>query len=248
MKGLLWMSLLVGLHVWAGPTEEILKTYPMEDGKQLTVRNINGKIEVNTWDKQEVELRAIKRYDSWLWGSKKDRLKNVKIEVRQENGNIHIETQLPKKSSWWGSYSVSYELHIPRRTTVGLKTTNGKIQVTDVKGKVDAVTTNGQIYLNDVHGAVDARTTNGKIIASVLDPMAEEIRLRTTNGGIRLDIPEDMKADLRARCTNGRVNVNLEGDLNGDFDRKRVRAKLNGGGTEVSLNTTNGSINIGKAG
>ena len=74
---------------------------------------------------------------------------------------------------------------------------------------------------------------------------AERISLETTNGGVTLTLPEKAKATVSASCTNGGINV---GSLD-NFDvteksRRRLEGKLNGGGTEVELRTTNGGIRL----
>ncbi len=63
-----------------------------------------------------------------------------------------------------------------------------------------------------------------------------------------LTLPGDSKADVTARCVNGGVSINgLSLDITGEQTRKKVEGKLNGGGTRVVLDTTNGGVRLNKA-
>ncbi|GAI30251.1 unnamed protein product [marine sediment metagenome] len=68
-------------------TEKFHQMYTVKPGTKIEVYNINGKIEINKWDKNEVEVNAMM---STRVG--KDELKKVKIEVTM-NGDMEIRTK-----------------------------------------------------------------------------------------------------------------------------------------------------------
>jgi hypothetical protein len=58
-------------------------------------------------------------------------------------------------------------------------------------------------------------------------------------------LPDSAKADLEASCTNGGINVSaLEKLAITDKSRRHIEGKLNGGGTSIVLETTNGGIRV----
>ena len=61
------------------------------------------------------------------------------------------------------SYSVSYEIKVPREFDLDMNSTNGHIEVSDCNGRIRLETTNGKIIGNDVSGSARAGTTNGSI-------------------------------------------------------------------------------------
>jgi DUF4097 and DUF4098 domain-containing protein YvlB len=79
-----------------------------------------------------------------------------------------------------------------------------------------------------------------------LDAVAKDgIKLGTTNGGIQLALPASAQAEIRASCVNGGVSAtNLNLEHQGTQSRRRIDAKLNGGGARIDLETTNGGIKI----
>ena len=72
-----------------------------------------------------------------------------------------------------------------------------------------------------------------------------EISLETTNGGVTLALPDNAKATVSASCTNGGISVgSLDNFEVTEKSRRRLEGKLNGGGTPVDLQTTNGGIRL----
>jgi DUF4097 and DUF4098 domain-containing protein YvlB len=74
------------------------------------------------------------------------------------------------------------------------------------------------------------------------------IELESVNGGVSLILPGESKADVTARCVNGGISINgLSLEIIGEQTRRKVEGKLNGGGTRVVLDTTNGGIRLSRA-
>ena len=122
---------------------------------------------------------------------------------------------------------VNYELTLPRKIDLDMRTVNGGIGIADIQGRIEV------------------RTTNGGIRAELrkADPQGS-ISLTTTNGGIRLSLPQSIKAEILAKTANGRIHTDLPLEVQGSFSGGRIKGKINGGGTLIELHTTNGGIDI----
>src|SRR5262249_54752447 len=117
--------------------------------------------------------------------------------------------------------------------------------LTALGGKIVAHTTNGGVTAKEIAGGVDARATNGGVSIELASLGAEPISAHTTNGGVTLFVPESAKADISASCTNGGILVAPELTLTvSEQSRRRLEGKLNGGGTHIDLQTTNGGVRI----
>ena len=69
--------------------------------------------------------------------------------------------------------------------------------------------------------------------------------LRATNGSVVLKLPSDANASLEANCTNGTIDVNdFALEPFGEQTRRRVRGRLNAGGTPIEITTINGDIHV----
>jgi DUF4097 and DUF4098 domain-containing protein YvlB len=125
------------------------------------------------------------------------------------------------------------------------RTTNGEIEIKNVAGSVDAKTTNGGIKLDQIRGGINAKTTNGSVDGNIIKLPNESVQIQTTNGRISLTLPTDVQAQLKAQTANGRISTDIPITLQGNFSRRFLQGALNGGGNiHISLQTTNGNINI----
>ncbi|MBN1694227.1 DUF4097 family beta strand repeat protein [candidate division WOR-3 bacterium] len=219
---------------------EFRKTLEVKKGMDLSVSTRNGKIDIEKWDKDQVEIFAVVGTNK-----SEEELDKIDIDISVDE-NIVIETKFPadeskeksseeeKFSSWdlikqaitsgfSGSGAVNYEIKVPNYLVVTEATsTNGEITLTGTKGPSKITTTNGEIKIENVEGNIEARTTNGKV---EIENAKGLITATTTNGRIRVK-GEGIK---ELRTTNGGIEAEFKG--------------IEEGGSEIS--TTNGSITIG---
>jgi DUF4097 and DUF4098 domain-containing protein YvlB len=147
--------------------------------------------------------------------------------------------------------------------TADVRTAGGDIELLSASGRVTARTAGGDIVLEDITGSIEAETAGGDIVVQLVPSGNKDSRFETAGGDIELYIPEKAKANIMARI---RVHGGWgwdDDDDEGEFDvysdfkaakhersRKGVLAEyvLNGGGSNITLKTTNGDIEIRKLG
>lgn len=237
--------------------ETFSKTIALKEAGSFSLENVNGSITITTLPSREVVIKATK----YAKREKSD-LDKIKIEVIQGERAVKVNTIYEKKNL---RVKVDYDITVPEglslelvRTVNGkivisgkydraqLKTTNGSVEARGDFSWLDISTTNGSIAVFGVKGKVDLRTTNGSIKAE-LHELSADFRARTTNGSIRLALGHEADARLVARTTNGSIRVEYPVTVEGTVSRRRLEGKLGQGGEiTVSLETTNGSINLVK--
>jgi DUF4097 and DUF4098 domain-containing protein YvlB len=227
------------------------RTYDVRPGALLSLANVNGHITIHAWDQPRVRIHADKRVEA-SGGTAKEALAELKIEVSPSDGGLRVVTRYPKRGDnffdWmFGSHvnaSVTYDVTVPRTMSLDLDNTNGGIEVSDVRGSHKIGTTNGRINLTRCSGDLEAETTNGGIHAELLDVTpGKSVKLETTNGRISLSAPPTFAAQVDASTTNGSINTEIPITAT-KTGRHTLRGTLNGGGPELRLRTTNGSIEI----
>ncbi len=126
-----------------------------------------------------------------------------------------------------------------------LHTSGGSINIGKVDGDIDAVTSGGAIHIDEAHGAIDARTSGGSITAYISQQPNADSQLRTSAGTITVYLEEGIGLDLQARTSVG--SVKSEFPVNGKFKAKKgMSGPINGGGPELFLRTSAGSVKIKK--
>lgn len=255
--------LLVALALFAraGYREDFSKTVSLKAGGTFSVENVNGEVKVSTWKEDKVEIKAVK-----VAKNDEQDLKEVVIRVDASEGRVAVKAVWPKFPRR-ASVRVDFDIKVPEGANVqdagtvnggivitgrygrlAAGTTNGQVSVENAYGELEASTTNGGVLVRKFEGRVRARTTNGNVRLEGLS-FKDGIEAKTTNGSIRLGIesPESVNADLRARTTNGSISVDFPVTLqNLRQSRRLVEARIGQGGPPIDLQTTNGSITIGR--
>ena len=226
------------------------RTVDLRAGSPVSIDNVNGRIVVTTWDQPRVRIHAVKKAENG------EALEKLRIDIRGGNG-LEIETVMPKRNDAGfldmlfgndGNTSVDYDVTIPRNSNLKVDNTNGSITVSEVSGRIDLETTNGRIEALRCSGAIDASTTNGAIRAELLSVSSgKEMEFETTNGSISISVPSTYAATIDADTTNGSIRSDIPVTTR-SFSRRELRGTINGGGPQLSLHTTNGSIEIRSAG
>ena len=237
-------------------TQVFDRTLNVRPGTELEIENVNGSITISGWDQPQVRIHAIKTVRG-TGEAAEQAMKALRVEVRQTDRAIDIDTIYPKKGDL-GVFdfllgkdvnaAVKYEISVPRSMNVSADTVNGGIRISDISGELELDTTNGRIEVANCSGAVDASTTNGGIEVELVSVLSgKDMRFETTNGRITLAVPANLAADINASTTNGSVRSDLPLTMDRST-RTSIRGTLNGGGADIRLRTTNGGIDIRAAG
>lgn len=253
------LALAMSAVAYAGDdlTETIDKSFNVRPGTEFEIENVNGSITISGWDQPRVRVIATKKVSSRDRDAGQQALRALKVEIRQTDRALEIDTIYPKKNDldFFGmifgkdvNAQVRYEISVPRSMNVSADTVNGAIRLRDVSGKIDLDTTNGKIEVSNCSGAVDASTTNGGIDVELLSVIpGKDMNFETTNGRITLSVPAGLSADINASTTNGSVRSDLPLSTT-RMSRTSIKGTLNGGGPEIRLRTTNGGIEIQSSG
>jgi len=255
-------------------TEKFQKTYDVEPGTKLDIYNINGKIEVSKWEKDELEVIAIKETNKG-----KEELDKVKIEVTT-NGDIEVKTVYLDKRA---KVSVHYEIKVSDNVVLRniessngliymegtkgpsiIKTSNGRIEANDIDGDLNLSTSNGSINVENVRGYVNAGTSNGSVNIKETEGIS---KVKTSNGSMKVEIPNirgdiidlftsngsidvyidiGLDIDIEMNTSNGRINLHdIELSII-EIKKTYVKGKLGKGGTNINIRTSNGNIDLYK--
>ena len=199
----------------------------------------NGGIKITGWDRGDVLVRTVVRG----YGE-------TDADARRMVAGVHIETApriraLGPEPGHRESWSVQFEIHVPRRAQLALHTNNGGIAINDFQGIAEFRAQNGGVSLRNVGGEIKGETTNGGLTIDLngdrWDGMGLDVS--THNGGIKLTLPERYSAELETGTTNGRVTTDFPMTLQGRIDRE-IHTTLGSGGVKIRAMTTNGGVTI----
>ncbi|MFM8622153.1 MAG: DUF4097 family beta strand repeat-containing protein [Holophagaceae bacterium] len=206
------------------------QTHSMTSGSKLKLKNTNGRILVEGWGKNEIQIDAV---------VKDSPMQRIEIEATQDSQGMSIEVHYPKQyqqyrgSAFWGFIERNWgrlkkgvqcdlTLHVPRKLQGSFTNVNGAITLTNLEGSIQLASGNGDLEVRNIKGTIKGRTINGSIAVSEAEANVE---IQTTNGLIRLD---RVSGSIRAATVNGSIEAK----------------QLNGKDSGMSFNTVNGGVRL----
>jgi hypothetical protein len=235
--GIIGLALIFCVAPARAKDQTIVKTLPFAQGGTLRIENVNGSVEIRGWDREEIEIRAVKS------APRSADLDLVQVEIKPAVDRVEIETRYPADQGV--DVSVEYLIRVPRRVIVeSAATVNGAVRVSGVEGSGDLRTVNGDVEVSESGGGFNARTTNGSIREELQSYAAKPLALETMNGSILVALPENAGAEIDAQSMNGEIRTQKPVLLKGSFARGSFRGKLGPGGALLRIRTVNGAIQI----
>lgn len=230
--------------------EEFHQTYPLAANGRVSLENINGALRITVWDRNEVQINAVKR------AYRQDRLNEAKIEVSSTPDAIRIETTYPSrdlnftnddKGRYYNPATVDYTLTVPRQARLeSIDLVNGAIEIDGVEGNVNASTVNGRMTVRGLKGEAKLNTVNGELEAVFvqLDP-TKTLSLGSVNGNVVMTIPSDSNAVVTAETISGAIrnDFGLKTE-DGEYVGHSLHGQIGSGGGRIKLGNVNGGINV----
>jgi DUF4097 and DUF4098 domain-containing protein YvlB len=171
-----------------------------------------------------------------------------RYDVRFDERAGAVSVTVERKWSWltevfsggwlWGD-AVQFTIHVPRQTSVTVKTSGGSVEVNDLAGHARVRSSGGGLRAQGVDGTVEAQTSGGPIR---LRRIGGNVRADTSGGGIEI---AEVKGTVRAETSGGGIEIlqaagDVYADTSGggirvDAAEGRVDARSSGGPVSVSF-------------
>ena len=244
--------------------EEWSKSYTITGKPDLKVDTSDANIRVDTWDQNVIEAHIITQgYKIGEHG--------IQIYEHQSGDSVDLEVRYPHHNFGiyinGGRHHVDIEIHMPREGRANLRTSDGKIQLTGLKGDMEVSTGDGHQEIQAVDGTLkahagdgyisatgrfdglDISTGDGRVEAAALpgSRVSQSWVLHTGDGSITLRLPDTLAADVELHTGDGHITVDMPLTVSGRLGSKSIRGKLNGGGNLVTVHTGDGSIHLEKS-
>jgi len=230
--------------------QEFHQTYPFSPTGRVSVENLNGEVKISVWDRNDVQVDAVKR------AFKQERLDEAKIEINANTEAIRIRTDYP---DWDQRFTddergrnnnpaiVDYSITVPRKARLeSIDLVNGSLEINGVEGDVKASSVNGRVIARGLLGVAKLSTVNGGLEATFVSlETGRPISLNSVNGPLTLVIPSDSNAVVRAGTVHGAITNDFGIQVHhGDYVGHELYGQIGQGGPNIKLNNVNGPIRI----
>lgn len=225
------------------------------NGQLVRVANVTGDVVVIGADVEQVEVVGRRR------GSSSD--SEARVEVKEHRDGITV-CALRNEDSYcdergmhedgnnrWGRdrerARYDLEVRVPRRMRVSASTVSGDVRVSGTTLEVRASTVSGDARVEDVRAQDRVRVTSvsGDVTARLATlAQGTDMELKSVSGDIELSLPQSAGFTLSMSTVSGDLSSDFPLSMQGRFNRRRINASVNNGGSDLTVSTVSGDVRI----
>jgi len=221
--------LLVSLSAF-GATDTIRKGFSVSPGGTLHLDARIGEITVVTGGNGV----AVEIVRSAHGKNAEDRMAEHHIDFQQSGNDVTIDSQLEDHWNFFGNddYDVKWNIRVPSRYNLDVRTSGGSISLADIGGTVEAKTSGGSIKTGRLAGESSLHTSGGSI---TIAGATAHVDAHTSGGSIEIG---DISAPVEAKTSGGSIHLGRVGG--------KVLARTSGG--NISIEDVTGSVDASTSG
>lgn len=231
--------------------DTITESFNVGSGGTLYLKTDSGSVDIETHSSDQVLLEVITE------GKSAD---DFEVTHEVKGNNVNVFGDMDGGWGWSRQLKVQFRVTVPENYNLEIDTAGGSIDIEDLTGDIDAHTSGGSISVGkvtgdveldtsggsitteEIYGPLDAHTSGGSINVTFANQLTEDAELNTSGGSITAYLVPDIKVDINASTSGGRVKSQF--DVDGRIKKQSIRGSINGGGPQLRLHTSGGSIKI----
>ena len=212
--------------------KKVIRHYNVQSGDVLAINNQYGKVHINTWDKNEINVEVKIEVTARNEDVAQDRLDGITIDEDGANGKGHeitLTTQFANlKFLTSMNFKIEYTVYMPRKN--GLKITNkyGNVYLGDFDGKLDLNMSYGALKTQNLAGPLkDIKVSFGSVDVASVD-LGD---FTTSYSGVNIEQAGKLNVinkfgkfainhvnDLDIRQSYGELEIGTAGKVEGDVN------------------------------
>lgn len=127
---------------------------------------------------------------------------------------------------------------------------DGHVKVTDAEGALEARISDGSLEVDGLFHVLDLHTSDGRLDVNLRDGtrLTEPSSIQSSDGSVTLHVPRNFAADLDVHTSDGHVDcalpLTIDHYQSSGGDGHGLHGKVNGGGTALTIHTSDGNVRI----
>lgn len=231
----LFVIMLFVKDIFAGNDGKLITNFNVSTspGKKLKVNAYAGGVKIETWSKNEVEVKVYgdgnaEQYFNYTSDSDGEGviIKSALKPEYSDKKNISLN-------------NLEFRISAPQNYSVEVVTGGGNISVANLTGNVLLTTAGGNLKLSKITGDVQTVTSGGNL---KYESIKGNINSTTSGGNVKIS---DFNGNLKVTTMGG--NMELEG-TNGSIDAStmggNIKVNYSGKNHGIDLNTSAGNITV----
>jgi DUF4097 and DUF4098 domain-containing protein YvlB len=211
------------------------KRFTVDGRPMVMLRNAEGRIQVKSWQRSEVEILADHASD------------RIEVDATQNGNRIEVRTHALEPGVSAVELQANYEIHVPEETELEIKNDSGSVTVERIYSDITIDTVLSTVELTNVSGVLTVHTVGGSFTCSrcvgridfsstsgaarFLQSTSQFVRAQTLSGDLFYDGGFRPNGNYLLKTTTGRIDV-----LISDKDSVKLSARSVQGTVENQIN------------
>ena len=169
------------------------------------------------------------------------------LQAKTSDGNVTLSGLQGDLSLTTGDGNVTVD-HVSGN--VRIRSGDGRVKVTDADGSIDAHTRDGNLSVDGLFHALALHTSDGMLELNLREgtKLVGASTIQSSDGSVTIRVPPSFAADLSVHTSDGHVDCALplamDNYQSGGRHGNELHGKLNGGGTPLTIKTSDGNVKI----
>ena len=169
------------------------------------------------------------------------------LQARTSDGNVTLSGLQGDLGLTTGDGNLTLD-HVSGNLRI--KSGDGQVKITNAAGAVEARTSDGNLTVDGLFRVVALHTSDGSLDVSLREgtQLGEASTIQSSDGSVTLRVPQNFAADLNVHTSDGHVDcalpLTMDHYQSGENQGHELRGKLNGGGTPLTVHTSDGNVKI----
>lgn len=160
------------------------REFDVDAGGHLDLHNIEGSIEIKTWDQNRVHLVATHDRD-------------ISLEIDAGRRSITIHPDFHRN----GHRAVDFKLSVPRKMDIEVHSVGGDIAIGETEGRVEAHSVRGRIDVKGGRGVIELHSVQGPV---TVDGANGDIEVGSVNQTVTVT---NASGDIEVTVVNGKIEL-----------------------------------------
>ncbi|MBN1782118.1 DUF4097 family beta strand repeat protein [bacterium] len=219
------------------------KEFQVKPGGTLYIDASYGTIQVVSQNDPAVKVEVTFKRKTGSQEKLQQMIDDLDLKFKTEGSDVYIVMESENDSffsNFWKHMDVHFDVIVPTKYNVDLKTSGGSIAVGDLDGNAKSKTSGGSLKFGKITGSILGKTSGGSIS---LDECLGPVDVKTSGGSIKIG---EVKGDVEAHTSGGSITVHeVMGTIDAGTSGGSVKATITSQpANECKLTTSGGSINV----
>jgi hypothetical protein len=202
MMRTVFISIVLAFGSPSGWAEDFQKSYVLPPGGQILIGNILGDVKIEGYKGDTIQVTARKR------GPDQDA-----IEIRDRSLGDRIDLYSMYPAPRFGNASVDFEIRVPSTVPYNfgrISSFSGKVEVSNVIGRLRAESVRGDVEIKGVHGLVSASSHSGNVSVEVDQAEGRNnMRFSSISGNVIVRAPAGLDALIDMSSVSGLLKTDF---------------------------------------